>query len=364
MKDIRKLPYRQASKLVPEELLDKKFSCPSCKTEIAVPWLDKLSFPQQPIKPYMADGHWVPIGMQMLCSNESCQKEFNVSVPILPNTNRWTLYGDEAGRYIKTPNIKYSPESLHFFCITLVGLEHKKHESVRRKIEKLKLSIVPLQNPDSWQHHFTEIWASNSTSDKFKLKDKNAKIVYAKKFAKVIREARPELVSFNISGCIVIPETSRDRKQYIKSQKESLFSQSILTTLQQFRSRHKSVTWVFDNVKDTTGGLRTEGWAAECFLGLQYTRLFTWLSSGAAITEPEFIPPGSHFLLEVADFISYCVARDFEKSLQESASEFPSSLLGEGFFQGTLSDGTVEYRWHHGLPLQEFYGISNITPHQ
>jgi hypothetical protein len=240
----------------------------------------------------------------------------------------------------------------------LVGLHSKKQERVRKQIERLKRSVAPSQNPDTWQHHFTEIWGSKPSSGQFNLRNKDAKITYAKKFAKIIRKARPELVSYNISGCIYVPNDQRGRKREIKAQKEELFSQSILTTLQQFRKNNKSVDWIFDNVADTTCGLRTEGWAEECFLGLQYTRLFTWLSSGAVITAPTFVPPGSHYLLEIADFISYCVARDFEKGVLESRSEFPSSLLGNGCFQGTLGDGSVKFKWHYGLPLKEFYGIT------
>lgn len=161
----------------------------------------------------------------------------------------------------------------------------------------------------------------------------------------------------NVSSCIVVPEDSRERKLHIKSQKENIFSQSILATLRTFRQQNKSLNWIFDSLKDTTSGGRTEGWAAECFLGLQYTRLFTWLSAGAAIVQPTFVPPGSHFLLEVADFVSYCVARDFEKSVLGAQSEFSSSLLGNGLYQGTLGSGDVDSIWGIGLPLRRFYGV-------
>lgn len=358
MKDIRKQPYRPAPGLVPNELIEKKFNCPDCKTEVHVPWVEKLPYPRQPFNSLIKKISFVPSGFPLCCPIKSCQKEFHVSVPILPNKNRWALYGDEAGRYIHQPNPKYSSKPLHFYCITLVGLHRKKHERLRRQIEQLKKSIAPSLNPEIWQHHFSEIWGSHPDSGKFILQNKDAKINHAKKFAKIIREARPELATFNISGCIIVSDDTKEWKQHLKTQKENLFCQAIMATLQQFRSNHKSVNWIFDNVKDTTEGTRTEGWAAECFLGLQYTRLFTWLSSGATVLEPKFVPPGSHYLLEIADFISYCVARDFEKAILGSKSEFPSSLLGKSFYQGTIGDGSVKYKWQHGLPLQDFYGIN------
>lgn len=360
MKDVRKLPHRTAPSLIPEELVGKKFNCPACGTEVEVPWLEKMLFPQQPIAPIEGSGHWVPISIPLKCSADSCKADFHVNVPLRPNENRWSLYGDEAARYIDSPNGRYSTEPLNFFCITLVGLHKRRHERVRQQIYNLKKTILPSQDPNTWSHHFTEIWSDNSTSNRFHLRSKAAKIAYAKKFAKIIREARPELASFNISSCIVSPRDQKNRKQHIKSQKEDVFSQAILTTQKTFREQHKSVNWVFDNIKDTTTSARTEGWAAECFLGLQYTRLFTWLSAGAAAIEATFVPPGSHFLLEIADFMSYCVARDFEKSILGTRSEFPSSLLGNGFYQGTLGCGDIEHIWSHGLPLRKFYGIEDI----
>lgn len=285
MKDIRKIPYRSTLGIIPKELYGKVVSCPICKTDTIVPWLEKLNFPQQPVVPNQGGGHWVPVSIPLQCGSESCKNEFIEKVPILPNENRWALYGDEAGRYISSPSAEHSAEPLNFFCITLVGLHERRHERIRRQIYNLKKSIAPWKDPNTWVHHFTEIWGSSPDSSTFALRDKAAKIAYAKKFAAVIRDARPELVSFNISNCIVAPTDSRERKLHLRTQKEDVFSQSIVTTLKTFREQNKSIDWIFDNIKDTTSGSRAEGWAAECFLGLQYTRLFTWLSAGAAITE-------------------------------------------------------------------------------
>jgi hypothetical protein len=75
MKDIRKLPHRTAPRIIPEELIEQKFCCPSCKTEIPVAWIDKLPFPKQPVQPNTGEGHWVPVGFPIYCPMESCKKE-------------------------------------------------------------------------------------------------------------------------------------------------------------------------------------------------------------------------------------------------------------------------------------------------
>jgi hypothetical protein len=213
MSNIKNLPHRPIPQLIPEDLIGKTALCPNCKSETEIPWLEKMEFPQQPVKANGGGGHWVPVGIPMQCFNLACQHIFFIGVPILPKESTWTLYGDEAGRHINSPLEKHSIEPLNFFCLTLVGLHRNKKERVYKQIAKLKKSIRPSEDPNSWTHHFTEIWGSNATTGKFNLKDKQAKIAYAKKFAKIIREARPELVTFNISDCIIISTDSKERKK-------------------------------------------------------------------------------------------------------------------------------------------------------
>lgn len=354
MKDIRKQPYRPSPGLIPEELNGKRYECPNCGSMVEVPWTEKLEFPKQPIQPYSGIGFWVPVSFPLQCSD--CNSTFDVEVEVKSYESLWHLYGDEAGRFIHRKTTKNSVD-LNFFCITLVALHESRHSRVKRSIRKLKKSIAPSVDPDQWQHHFTDIWSAKPSSRKYSLNNKEEKIKYGKEFARIIRKARPELVTFNVSGCLKIPDDNKDRKTHIKYLKEDIFSQSILTTLKQMRDFGKNVKWVFDNVKDASYGKRTEGWAEECFLGLQYTRLFTVLSAGAPILKPEFVTPGSHYLLEIADFISYCVAREFEKAVQNSKTELPSSLLGKGFYQATLGNGKVNHKWSVGLPLREYYGV-------
>jgi hypothetical protein len=357
LNDPRKLPFRTAPGIVPEELVGKKFPCESCGVSLEVPWLDKLSFPSRPIVPNSGDGHWVPASIPLRCKAEECAHVTNIKVPIREREATWTLYGDEAGRYFDEPHSLVSKEPLHFFCITLAGLHKDSWDAVAHKIQEAKVSVRPKEDPGSWRHHFTQIWGSSPEHKQFDLPTKDAKIEYGRRFAGIISEARPALVSFNISSCIVVPRNSDKRKKAINQQKQEMFSQAILSSLQEMRKHKKGVQWVFDNIKDSSSKTPTEGWASECFLGLQYTRIFTWLCAGATTLEPKFVKPGSHFLLEIADFISYCVAREFLMAAKSTQTEFPSSMLGEGFYQGTVGDGSVCYKWSDCLPIKEFYGL-------
>jgi hypothetical protein len=202
--------------------------------------------------------------------------------------------------------------------------------------------------------HFTEIWSDRS--GRFNLRSKKDKIKFAHDFAMVIHEARPALCSFNISSCIVVPAPKKERAIAIKEVQRQIFAISLLSSLQQLRQRSLAPRWIFDNIKDATSGERTEGWAEEVFLGLQYTPLFTWLSATTPVFKPEFVRPGSHFLLEVADFISYTIARQFEKRVNNEQGKFESDILGIAMYQTVLPNGSVDCEWSNGLPFERFYG--------
>jgi len=361
MRDIRKQPYRLNIDLVPAELLNLEFECPDCKHMSKASWISKKEFPSQPVSPNNSEGHWVPVSIKIDCLNEECTQNFDYKIPILPNEATWSLYGDEAERIIKKDENKYSNDDLSFFCITLVACHNSKQDVLKQKIHELKKSIVPNENPENWTHHFKEIWSpSKKNKNRFAL-SKSKKIEYANEFAKIIRDNQPELVIFNFSGALILPKRINERRKNLKYQKENIFSQSLLSSLQQMRNQDKSVKWIFDFKKDATQKDRKEGWASETFLGLQYTNLFTWLSSGATVLEPSFVQPGSNFLLEIADFCSFWIAREFAQNIKKTKVELPSNKIGRVFFHATRGDGNVAYVWtEDGMPLKNIYGIDRI----
>lgn len=343
LKRKNKRPHRAAPQLVPEELLGLRFTCIKCGTVSAMPWLEKL--PEPVIPEFVADrgAYRTPAVMPVSCPAPGCDAVIEAKVPPGEIECNWVLYGDEAGRSIPQPAPAFSTEPLHFFCITLVGLHATKHGEVQAAIRQMKREAKPGQDPDSWPHHFSEIWGESADEGGHALRGKPEKIKYAEKWAKCIRVARPHLVTFTFCGSLVDDDPVA-RKARIKAQKEGLFAFCLAASLRWLRAHKKGIRWVFDNVADTSGGRTpTEGWAKEVFLGLQYTRLFQWLAAGAAVVEPAFAKPGSHFLSEIADFLSFWTAREFERHVRGLSSECPTKLAGEGHFQFVMEGGDAEH---------------------
>lgn len=317
-----KKQYRKNPGLILRELEGTTSHCSNCGVENAIDWLKEMKFPHEPVKPNQGDGRWIPVSIPIECSG--CKLNYVYQIPVIERESTWGLYGDEAGRIVE-----FNGERLHFFCLTLVGLHKRKHKLLQLKLNKLKLDANPDVAPEAWTHHFTEIWSDSGPGRRFAFPGVAEKISYGQSFAKMIFDLAPELVCYNFSSAIVLSDNRRDNASAIKSQKEDLFKQALLITLDSMRANKKKVAWYFDNIKDSTSGERTEGWALECFLGLQYTPLFTYLAAGAYIPEPVFMKPGSHYLLEVADFISFCMARDFLKISEGKLGEIPSARLGK-----------------------------------
>lgn len=351
MNGVSKKPTRQPFGLVPAELSGRMANCPRCKKGTPIPWLERTPFPTQPVRSTVANGHWVPASIKLMCL--PCGNQFNEPIPAR-KAKRYDLYGDEASRDIPAEGVH---GERYFRCLTLVGLDHPFRPDFVTKFNQLKAEFLPSIEPTTWSLHFTKVWSSSAQTSAFKSKTRREKIEFATRLAELLRASRPRLSSFNISGCAYVPTDRKERAKLIKYVGQEIYTLAVVSTLEQLRHRDVAPSWTFDNIKDTSNGPKTEGWAEEVFLGLQYTRLFTWLTAGALVQEPSFVSPGSHFLLEIADFISFWTAREFASTLAGRKTEVPTSLFGTGFFQSIVGGGHVDAKWSDGLPMKHLYGV-------
>lgn len=343
-----KRPHRTPPRLVPEKLNGLVFTCPGCGAQSPMPWLEQMPKALAPIA--VDGGYQVPAKIRFPCPRPGCGADLGAKVPPREVEGNWTLYGDESGRQI-VPSMRFAATPLHFFSMTLVGLHAQAHDRVQSDIRELKRVVRPDADPDSWTHHFSPIWSEKKDSGEHNFETRADKVEYAKRFAGVIAAARPHLVSFTVSSCIIDDDPSLHAER-VNAHKEEIFSFALASSLEQMRENKKGVRWVFDSVADASDAVPTEGWAKEVFLGWQYTPLFHWLAAGSAVLEPRFEKPGSHFLSETADFIAFWVGREYLRHLTERDCECPTKLMGKGFYQYGLADGGFDGKWSEGLPLE------------
>lgn len=344
---------RRAPQLVPLNLKGKAAHCPSCGFDNIIDWLSELDDAIAPV-PLRPDFYAVPTSLPIECVK--CDRKYGIDIPSIEEDGRWALYGDESARHISKEENKQNSREIFFFCYTLVGLHISKHDEVRKNIYELKKSIK-LNNDPRRPHHFTTIWSKSAETGIHNLETKESKVEYAKKFAKMLWNAQPELAVFNISGCVYLNGDKKEKSKQMKICKEDIFSRAIMTTTDIMTSHRKSITWTFDNEQNTKSGPKIEGWTHECFRGLQHTRLFSWLSRRTLLHKPTHIEPGTHYLSEIADFISFWIARDFFMGIKKKRIEMQTYELGEILYEGTLGNGDAKAKNHISFPLKEFYGI-------
>lgn len=359
MSDIRNRPNRLYLNYIPKEIQDKKAICPDCKMENEISWTFKNIYPKQPIPTKDNKGHWVPTSISIECSNKKCKKQFHYPVERQKIKGEIIFYGDEAERIVKQKDVKSINTDISFFCISLVTCHSSRHEELKVRFNKIKKIILPEEEPENWTLHFKEIWSPNRKNKHKFAVSKATKIAYANEFADILREFQPELGIFNFSGVWELPDDVKARKVRLKHQKEYIYSQSLVSSLDETRLHEMKIKWFFDYKKDSTKKERKEGWADEIFLGLQYTNLFTWYSAGATVEEPNFVKPGSHFLLEIADFYSFWTARGFLQMLKNQKSELPIEKLGKIMAQANdiYGNSTRLNLGEDGKTLEDLYGL-------
>ncbi|MCA1738452.1 MAG: hypothetical protein LC740_06380 [Actinobacteria bacterium] len=115
-------------------------------------------------------------------------------------------------------------------------------------------------------------------------------------------------------------------------------------------------SFVFDSEKDSEANNVIYGWAQDAFYGSRLNLLHAFLARGLEIPEPMFVRPGSRPCLEVADFVSYVVARYCFRKLKNQPIDLDPELLGPVYYLAFVPDGDVVTSMSTGYPWEHFYG--------
>ena len=109
----------------------------------------------------------------------------------------------------------------------------------------------------------------------------------------------------------------------------------------------------FDADRPVSGEYAIQSWATDSFGGLQRTLLYPFLAKGIPIPEPRFVRPGSHPCLELADFVSFVVARYLWQLHQGKEIEFQPARLGKVFYMVRRRNGGLLQLRQTGYPSAE-----------
>lgn len=339
------LDLKQPVNHIPSNLMDMKIICKTCNIKYKPNWLEKSISPFIPIKPnnYNGSGRWICSSVKVVCPN--CTYENSFSIPLKEINSTYYLYGDEAYREIGKKQV---------ICYTLVGTNMRFIPIINDKIYHFKKEIFPDKDPKEWTLHMKDIWAPNHRAKSI-YKDFSVSQIneIVEKYFNLVKNLGNGFTIHCVSSISEIP--NKVSKKFLTDKKIDIYSLLIARITQQFIEQKIKPIYTFDSEKIGQEDNIIHEWAEKAFIGFQHSLLYGYLSGGTYIETPKFVKPGSYPCLEIADFISYVIARYCFKRLLNKKVDLPPEKLGYINYLGFEKDVDFLYLYQDSYPWDIFY---------
>ena len=216
------------------------------------------------------------------------------------------LFGDEASREAQGNNM---------FTYSLVGLDSRLVPRIEDSLRKLKLELEPSRSPNNWSFHMKNIWSGSS-------RKKHAvfcnwdfdKVCFAiRSLFQLIQSYSEHLFMYNIVVTAKGSMKGFKSKSTLERTRDNAYILLIMHIIHELTQAGAQPVLQFDAEKDTKANYVIQRWASDAFSGSQCCLIYPFLAKGIEIPEPKFVKPASHACLELADLISYIIARLYFK---------------------------------------------------
>ncbi len=243
------------------------------------------------------------------------------------------FYGDEAAR-----------QDQGIYTYSLLGADRRLMPEIEAQIIEFKKTIAPSVAPDSWRLHMTEAWSGQQRRHHavFSQWSQNDVVALVNGLFDLFARLSKDLFIFNIS--LVYRSLAESELRDVA------YISQVAELIDGFTEKGFQPHLFFDADRPVDAEYVIQGWARECFGGLQSMLLYPFLAKGIAIPEPKFVKPGSHPCLELADFVSFVVARFLLRRLENKSIEFDPSRLGKVFYMTQRPNGDLVQTRQVGYP--------------
>jgi hypothetical protein len=347
-----KNPLNLLLKHVPEELLCLRVDCPVCRTDFTPNWLETKAEPIVPIKPkyskermpYDGPGRWIPTATMVSCPK--CNKKLLLNLPTKKVLTKGLVFGDEAHR----------ADGAHFvYTYSLIGADHKLIPGIEERVKDLKRETCPFRPPDSWKLHMKHLWSGHNRRKHsvFVDWDKSEVDRLITGLFHILRNTE-NLFIYNFA---VTSNQTGNAPMYFfdeKQLRDYAYLSLVLNVIDEFTEKGAQPYIFFDAEKPTRSEKAVQAWAREAFQSGQRHLLYTFVARGIEIPEPQFVTPASHPCLELADFVSYVVARYYLRKWQQKQVEMDPVEFGMATYLGFDQRGDILRRRQEGYPWDEF----------
>ena len=338
----------QALRHVPEDLARIRIKCPNpeCATSFPPDWLKKIP-PIHPVKPNVGSGVWVPAAKEVECPK--CRKSLMFPLPIEEQKAEYSFFGDEAYRSI---------EDLELLTYSLVGTNSVRLAEVEEAVRAFKAELCPSESPDSWHLNMKKILTEHARRRHpiFKEWDQDFVKDFARRFFALVKNFDEAFVVHNITAIYHKINGIKQRKIEKRELRQESYSLLLIKIIGDCTKIGIKPYFTFDSDKDSEANRVIHGWARDAFHGSRINLLFGYLARGIEIPEPVFVSPASRPCLEVADFVSYAIARYCYRRIKGQPIDLDPKHLGPVVYLAFDPSGDLLFSRNTGYPWRSFYG--------
>jgi len=279
------------SKQIPKELLSYKLKCPN-NHHFKPNWLGKR-FPTSVL--ITKDFQLI---RQSSCFTKCsvCNELAVFPIPDVEYRQDLDIFGDEAFRQVDNKTIY-----IYSFVSFSGGDEDK--NIFEKKFLDLKKLIAPSIDPCSWVLHMKELLSATNRSKNAALSHLHQDEVMdcISKIIELIRSHNEKYILNLYSSVGIANGINKKGPDEIKC-KEEVYSASFIRVIQDTTAHGLAPKFYFEE----TG---SDGWAKNFFHGWRMTLVWPFLTKGLPVMSPKFVDPSFSLYLEIADILSYVVAR-------------------------------------------------------
>lgn len=331
---------KQPVEYYPKDLDNIKLNCPS--GHVFTPaWLEKR-FPIMPLR--LSNGDLLrQFKAKTPCTD--CGEGTDIVLPLNDYNEDAFIYGDEACRVLDDAVI------ISYSFVSQPRIVEQDRDFVS-KFYSLKQNIAPSINPSHWCLHMMDLMNDRNRSKVKHLKHLSNQD--AKQFTSELGEltsAYPnQLVKWNCTGIYRKPPT------YKRKEEQAFKSRVYYSALMRVIKEHTD-SCISPHVSFERTG--SDGWAKNLFNGGRLTLMWPFLTSSVPVPSPEFKPPTASPYFEIADYVSYTIARYLfllgkKNSGENVTMNSDPTWLGSVRYLGYRADGSCILETDNKYPLEKF----------
>jgi hypothetical protein len=323
---------------IPSTLLNLTFKCDVCHRQFKPDWLKPLGFP---LGPYPTSSE--NIFLQRVTTTINCTVCMSETVIEMPRGNLnyvVKFYGDEAERVLDKGSL---------FTYSVVGISPKWLEELESDIKNLKRDLSPNLVPEEWSIHMKKLWngSTRNTHPEYEGWSKKTVDKFLMEISKIISKYGNRLFKYNI---LFYSNTVSSKSKYLR---DEAYITLITVIISELAKRDTSPHFHFDSIKNSTSSHTVHAWAKKAFENGCENLMYGFISRGIPVPEPVFVSPGSNSMLELADILSFSVARYNFNRIAKKPQDIDLKMFGEVCYMGLSSDSRrIEFYTTVGYPTK------------